>query len=153
MPTLVQYPSPAFDVLLDDLRARFESGKGGTVLVVGEGDARHVVLGRLAERLHAPFAQYPLDLLYDERRSAMQANLREAFDAAGETPGVLCFDYVGATMARMGLTGTGGEVFTPIDYLFERGRSFHGLLVVCVRDPSMAETVAPRATIVVRVGA
>lgn len=147
---IVAFPSEAFDALLADLRQRMDTRDTVTLLMVGEGDARHVALGRLVEALHAPFSLVPLDLMYSEHASTMLASIREAFDQASTSRALLGFDYAGVTMEKIGPTNPDSGAFTPIDYLFERARHFPGFVVVCVRRPDRAELLQDRVDVVVK---
>lgn len=146
----VVFPSAAYDTLLVTLRAKMEAGVGVTLLLVGEGDPRHVALGRLVEALHVPFTLTPLDLMYSPHFPPMIASVREAFDQASTGQTLLGFDYAGQTMARMDPHDPNSGAVTPIDYLFERARHFPGFVVVCVRDPERAALLEDRVDVVVR---
>ena len=151
MPAPIAFPSPEFDHLLTELRDSLDRRRGGCLLVVGEGDARHLALGRLAETLHVPYFQIPLDTLYSDRPSTMLAGLREAFDGTSAPASVLCFDYAGVTIARLNGGAADESHLTAVDYLFERARHFQGLVVICVRDPKNAAPILARADVVVQV--
>lgn len=148
-PRTVSFPSDAFDALLPELRRRMDARETVTLLMVGEGDARHVALGRLVEALHAPFSLAPLDLMYSDHTATMLASIREAFDQASTSRALLGFDYAGVTMEKLGPTNPDSGSFTPIDYLFERARNFPGFVVVCVRRPENAALLEGRVSVVV----
>ena len=147
---IVAFPSEAFDALLVSLRQQMDARAHVTLLMVGEGDARHIALGRLVEALHAPFSLSPLDLMYSAHTSTMIASVREAFDQASTGRTLLGFDYAGVTMERLRPSNPDSGAVTPIDYLFERARHFPGFVVVCVRHPDRAALLEDRVDVVVR---
>lgn len=147
---IVAFPSEAFDALLPRLRAQMNARETVRLLMVGEGDARHIALGRLVEALHAPFSLVPLDLMYSDHAATMIAGIREAFDQSSTSRAVLGFDYTGVTMEKVGPVNPDSGAFTPIDYLFERATHFPGFVVVCVRRPERAAGLEAKVDVVVR---
>ncbi len=153
-PSVVSARTPAFDAALPSIAQAVQAGTGMCLLFEDASEeARQQALGRLKEATKLSLHQVSLDTLFDERPMAVQGNLRETFDAAGEAPSILCFDHADAFFRKDDRQGEADDrdhdALTPITYLFDRIEAFTGVVVLCMKSPAYIEEARPNADVVV----
>ncbi len=153
-PPVVPAHSPQFDDLLSRVPARLEEGKGLCYLFENaDEEALQLALGRMKAVTKLSTHQVNLESLFDERIMAVQGNLREVFDSAGEVPSILCFDHADAFFRHNEQQAKADEreedALSPITYLFDRIDAFKGVVVLCLDSGAYLTSARPVADVVV----
>lgn len=138
----IEYGSDAFDRLLEGLSEEARRQKGLRMLFAGASDVQcKEALGALAAETEFNLHQVDLKNLISERPVETRGNLREMFDAASEDAAVLFFMHADAFFDQPAEMEADDDALTPVDYLFERVESYHGVVIVCLRRTSRLERV------------
>ncbi len=124
------------------------------VLVGASDQTRQIFVGTLAAASDLQLHQVDLSELHAGEMPATQGNIREVFDASGESPSVLCFHHADAFFDRVAQTDREEErehdELTEDVYLIERISAFGGLVVIAFDRDNVPSRISDEAAYIVQ---
>ncbi len=124
------------------------------ILVGADDQARQVFVGTLAAASDLQLHQVDLSELHAGEMSGTQGNIREVFDASGESPSVLCFHRADTFFARVAQTDREEDreydELSEDDYLIDRIAAFAGLVVIAFDQNLIPKRLADEAAYIVQ---
>ncbi len=155
MPQTIRLDDPS--ILPDALRVyatHTPRSNRALVLVGADDQTRQIFVGTLAAAADMQLHQIDLSDLHAGDMPGTQGNLREAFDASGEVPSVLCFHTADGFFDQVRQTDREEQrehdELTEDVYLVDRIAAFGGLVVIAFDRTRVPTRIADEAAYVVQ---